>query len=78
MSPILKLEIVKDLSLTLLAKNTRALSQRPRPLFLGTNAAGGAASYIGSPSPHPLVSSSEGLMLPTYTDGYIKAEKYPR
>ncbi|KAB0358939.1 hypothetical protein FD754_003095, partial [Muntiacus muntjak] len=40
--------------------------------------AGGAASYIGSRSPHPSVSSSEGLMLPTYTGGYVKAEKYPK
>ena len=74
----MKSETIKDLSLTLLAKNTRALSQRPRPLFLGTNATGRAVPYIGSPSPHPSVSSSEGLMLPTYKGGYIKAEKYPR
>ena len=78
MSPTLKSETVKDLSLTLLAKNTRALSQKPRPLFLGTNAAGRTASYIGSSSPHPSVSSGEGLMLLTYTGGYVKAEKYPR
>ena len=69
MSPTLKSETVKDLSLTLLAKNTRALSQKPRPLFLGTNAAGRTASYIGSSSPHPSVSSGEGLMLLTCNAG---------